>query len=67
MGERGVERIVRARRYGALRLGDLGKIVQSVRKLQPFITCVDWQPGFLTDSIDLRARLAPKPQQLSLF
>ncbi|RED13752.1 putative DNA modification/repair radical SAM protein [Pontivivens insulae] len=67
LGSRGVDRIIRARRHGALRLGDLGKIVQSVRKIQPFITCTDWQPRGLTDSLHLRAQLAPKPQQLSLF
>jgi len=27
----------------------------------------DWSPGGLIDRVDLRARLAPEPEQLRLF
>ena len=67
LGTRGVQRILAARRFGALRLADLGKIVQSLDKIRPFVTCVDWQPGALIDSAGLRARFAPKAEQLSLI
>ncbi|WP_316014059.1 putative DNA modification/repair radical SAM protein [Roseobacter sp. HKCCA0434] len=67
LGTRGVDRIVKARRFGALRLADLAKIVQSVAKLRPFVTCVDWTPGGLTDSANLRQSFAPKARQLQLI
>lgn len=65
LGTRAVERIVAARRFGALRLGDLAKLTVSIRKLLPFIVTPDWRPGKLTDSADLRARFAPPPEQLA--
>jgi len=39
----------------------------SLKKAQAFITALDWSPGGLTDSENLRARFAPPPEQLSLF
>jgi putative DNA modification/repair radical SAM protein len=66
LGTRGVERIIAARRTGALRLGDLARLTASVKKLLPFIVMPDWRPGHLTDSADLRARFAPPAEQLSL-
>jgi predicted DNA-binding helix-hairpin-helix protein len=66
LGTRAVERIVAARRLGKLRLGDLAKLTASVKKLLPFIVTLDWRPGPLTDSADLRARFAPPPEQLAL-
>ena len=67
LGTRAVERIVSVRRLGKLRLGDLAKFTTSVRKLLPFIVTLDWQPGKLTDSADLRACFAPRPEQLALL
>lgn len=67
IGTKAVGKILSARRYGALRLGDLTKLSNGVKKAMPFIIAADWQPGALTDSADLRARFEPKPQQLSLF
>ncbi|QPH54993.1 putative DNA modification/repair radical SAM protein [Pontivivens ytuae] len=67
LGTTGVAKILRARRFGALRLADLGKVVQSLKKVQPFVSCVDWHPGGLIDSAGLRARFAPKPKQLELL
>ena len=66
LGTRAVDRIVAARRLGALRLGDLATITASVKKLLPFIVTPVWRPGALTDSADLRARFAPPPEQLAL-
>lgn len=66
LGVRAVERIVSARRLGALRLGDLARLTTSVKKLLPFIVTVDWKPGSLTDSAELRARFAPPARQLAL-
>ena len=66
LGTRAVDRIVAARRLGKLRLGDLAKLTASVKKLLPFVVALDWRPGMLTDSADLRARFAPPPEQLAL-
>ncbi|GGB63693.1 putative DNA modification/repair radical SAM protein [Blastomonas aquatica] len=66
LGTKAVERILMARRLGAVRLGDLAKLTASVKKVLPFITTPDWRPGGLTDSANLRARFAPRPEQMSL-
>ena len=66
LGTRGVDRIIAARRTGALRLGDLARLTASVKKVLPFIVTLDWRPGKLTDSADLRARFAPPAEQLAL-
>ena len=66
LGTRAVDRIVAARRLGKLRLGDLAKLTTSVKKLLPFVVTLDWRPGKLTDSADLRARFAPPAEQLAL-
>ncbi|MDM7459661.1 MAG: biotin synthase, partial [Paracoccus sp. (in: a-proteobacteria)] len=36
-------------------------------KAQPFVTLPAWTPGKLIDGVGLRARVAPPPEQLSLF
>ena len=66
LGTRAVDRIVAVRRTGKLRLGDLAKLTASVKKVLPFIVTLDWRPGGLTDSADLRARFAPPAEQLAL-
>lgn len=66
LGTKAVDRIVAARRLGKLRLGDLAKLTASVKKVLPFIVALDWRPGKLTDSADLRARFAPPAEQLAL-
>jgi putative DNA modification/repair radical SAM protein len=66
LGTKAVDRIVAARRLGKLRLGDLAKLTASVKKVLPFIVTLDWRPGKLTDSADLRARFAPPAEQLAL-
>jgi putative DNA modification/repair radical SAM protein len=67
IGVKSVDRIIATRRHHRLRLDDLARIAGSVDKARPFIVCADWTPGGLTDDLHLRARLAPEPQQLSLF
>ena len=66
LGVKAIAKLLSARRYRTLRLEDLVRLCQSVKKMMPFITCADWQPGGLTDAAGLRARVAP-PQQLTLF
>src|SRR3989344_1875108 len=63
LGTKAVDRIIAARRLGAIRIGDLARLTASVKKVLPFITTPDWRPGGLTDSANLRARFAPPPEQ----
>lgn len=67
LGVKVVNRILQVRRYRTLRLADLARLCHSLEKIRPFVTALDWQPGALIDRADLRGRLAPQPQQLSLF
>jgi putative DNA modification/repair radical SAM protein len=69
LGVKAVDRIIGVRRYRTLRLEDVGRLTRSVEKVRPFITALDWSPGGLTDTLDLRSRIAPEPApvQLSLF
>ncbi|WP_114389518.1 putative DNA modification/repair radical SAM protein [Notoacmeibacter marinus] len=67
LGTKAVAKILQVRRYRTLRLEDVGAIVQSIQKIRPFITAAGWSPGGLTETENLRARLTPQPQQLSLF
>jgi len=66
LGVKAIAKLIAARHYRTLRLEDLSRLCQSVKKMMPFITCADWQPGGLTDAAELRARVAP-PKQLALF
>lgn len=67
LGTRAVDRIIAARRSGALRLDDVARVSGSVGRARPFIVTADWRPTALLDDARLRARLAPPPRQLSLF
>ncbi|MGK7653270.1 putative DNA modification/repair radical SAM protein [Roseovarius sp. B08] len=66
-GTKTVNRILTARRSGALRYADLLRMGARMGMAKSFVTTPDWTPGGLTDSVDLRARFAPAPEQLSLF
>ena len=69
-GTRAVNRILSTRRYRTLRLDDVAKLCQSIAKVRPFVTALDWSPGAATDSAGLRARFLPKvraPAQMELF
>ncbi|MEM8750661.1 MAG: putative DNA modification/repair radical SAM protein [Pseudomonadota bacterium] len=67
IGARAVGKILSARRFQRLRLADLTRVSNGVKRAMPFVLAEDWHPGGLTDSDDLRSRFMPKPEQLSLF
>ncbi|KAA0969513.1 putative DNA modification/repair radical SAM protein [Aureimonas fodinaquatilis] len=66
-GTRTVDRILAARRNRSLRYEDLARLGVSMKKTRSFISLPGWSPRGLTDSLKLRARFAPQPQQLSLL
>ncbi|PYE84832.1 putative DNA modification/repair radical SAM protein [Pseudoroseicyclus aestuarii] len=66
-GTKTVGRIIATRRHRRLRWDDLVRIGATMKTAKPFITCLDYSPGGLTDSAGLRARFAPQPQQLQLL
>jgi predicted DNA-binding helix-hairpin-helix protein len=67
LGVKVVDRLIETRRHRVLRLDDVRRLARGLAKLKPFIVTADWTPGGLTDRADLRERLTPAPQQLSLF
>ncbi len=67
LGARAVDRIVSARRHARLRLADVARLTSALSRARPFLIAEDWRPTRETDRADLRARLAAKPEQLSLF
>ena len=67
LGQRSVERIVRARRHRALRLSDLEKICRTAKKARHFLVVQGSNPYLRDlDAQDLRPKFVG-PQQLSLF
>ena len=68
LGARAVDKILRARRHTRLRLDDVARLTSALKRARPFLIAADYHPaGGLTDRLDLRARLADPPKQLSLF
>lgn len=67
LGVKVVDRLIAARRHRRITLDDVQRLARSLEKLKPFIVTADWTPGGLTDRADLRARVAPAPEQLRLF
>lgn len=68
LGTRNVDRILIARRHGALRIADLARLRTPMQKLLPFVQLADHHPRKrLDDPATLRAQLAPKPRQQDLF
>ncbi len=68
LGVRNVDRILAARVHRSVTLGDLATIRVSLRVVRPFVVTADYNPATRwLDRADLRARVAPKPVQLSLF
>ncbi|MEO0618729.1 MAG: putative DNA modification/repair radical SAM protein [Pseudomonadota bacterium] len=67
LGTKAVQRLLSARRFQRFRLEDLARLTNGTRKAMPFICTADWQPGALTDSVNLRARFTPPPRQLDMF
>lgn len=66
LGAKAIAKVLRARRWRALRLEDLGRLCHSLKAIKPFITCADWHPGGLIDAANLAARIVPA-RQLDLF
>ena len=67
LGVKSVNKLITARRYRTLRLEDVGRVCRGLEKVRPFLIAADWRPVALTDRADLKARLSPRIQQLSLF
>jgi putative DNA modification/repair radical SAM protein len=67
LGVKAVKTILSTRRYRKLRLDDVGRLTQSIAKVRPFITTIDWRPTLLTDRSDLKRLLTPPEKQLELF
>ncbi len=68
LGVKNVNRILKIRRFTKLRLADLVRLRVSLKKVEVFIIAADHNPAkYLLDSDRLRAKFAPRPQQLELF
>ncbi|MEO6012595.1 MAG: putative DNA modification/repair radical SAM protein [Devosia sp.] len=67
LGISSVDAIIAARRHHRLRLDEVGRLCASAKKVRPFIVTADWTPGATLDDQQLRAKMTPQPQQLSLF
>lgn len=67
LGVKTVDKIVLARRQRALGLEDVARLTRSLGKCRPFIIARDWRPVSLSDDANLRAKLAPPPEQMDLF
>ncbi len=67
LGVRAVDRILQARRYARLRLGDIARLSSGVKRVRAFLIAADHHPANILDAGNLRERLKPKPQQLALF
>ncbi|HEX4407530.1 MAG TPA: putative DNA modification/repair radical SAM protein [Xanthobacteraceae bacterium] len=67
LGTRSVDRIIASRRTGALRLADVARLSAAISRARPFIVTADYHPGRALDAANLRGRLAPRPEQLSLL
>lgn len=67
LGTKGVGAVVRARRFGRLRLADVERLCRSTRKMRPWIIAEDWHPGARLDSDMLRAQMARPAKQMDLF
>lgn len=68
LGVRNVNRILQIRRWQSLRLDALAKLRVSMRKVKPWVTCLDHNPEALRiDRPDLRERIIQPQTQLELF
>lgn len=68
LGVRNVKRVLMARRHVRLRVADVARLRAPMSKLLPFVQLADHHPHrSLDDPAALRARLAPPPQQGTLF
>jgi len=67
LGRRTVDNMLRARVHQRLRLDDIQRLAGSVRRAHPFIVTADHRPTRVLDREGLRARIAPRAEQMSLF
>jgi len=67
LGVKSVDKIIAARRQRTLGLDDIARLTRSLEKCRPFLVARDWRPTALADDAQLRAKLAPPPEQLELF
>lgn len=67
LGVRVVDSIVAARAHTTLRWADIVRLTSGAKRAKAFLITADYTPAALLDRDDLRQRLAPEPQQLSLF
>ncbi len=67
LGSRGVQRVIEARRYHALRVEDLKRVSRSVKRMLPFITLADWSPSASLDLSNLRQHYLQRNAQMDLF
>ena len=67
LGVKSVARVMQARRVRRLRAADLERMHLPLAKLLPFVVVADHRPGRALDAAELGRRLAPPPQQGSLF
>src|SRR5689334_20079656 len=67
LGTKTIDRLIASRRHRMLRLDDLRRLLGSVRRARPFIVTADHRPTRDLDRHNLRAIVAPKPEQLRLF
>ena len=68
IGEKGVRKILKARRHCVIRDEDLPRIGIVTKKARPFVITADRHPEPLSlDSPALRGKVRPKNRQLSLF
>jgi putative DNA modification/repair radical SAM protein len=67
LGAKAVDKIIAARRHTKLSLDDIRRLSPGLKRARPFLITHDHRPVRLTDRLDLREQLAPRPVQLSLF
>jgi predicted DNA-binding helix-hairpin-helix protein len=67
LGTRAVDKILAARRHTTLRLADVARLTGALKRSRPFIVTADHRPTRVLDRADLRGRLVPPAEQLSLF
>jgi putative DNA modification/repair radical SAM protein len=67
LGVKSVARVMQARRVRRLRAADLERMHLPLAKLLPFVVVADHRPGRALDAAELGRRLAPPPQQGTLF
>ena len=67
LGVKTVNRIISARRHTRLGLDDVRRLSAGLKRAVPFLIAADHRPVGLTDRLDLRERVAPRPVQPDLF